>query len=88
MRSPVVSLMYPSMPAARRRSHSGAVRRHCHTMALHTGMPVTASQATVVSRWLVMEMAAMSRARMPACSTAWRMAYSVVCRICTASCST
>ena len=57
-------------------------------MALHTGMPVTASQATVVSRWLVMEMAAISAAVTPAWATAWRMANNVVCKICTASCST
>ena len=34
-------------------------------MALHTGMPVTASQATVVSRWLVMEMGGDIRRRHP-----------------------
>ena len=46
--------------AARRRA--AAVRRSCQTMALWTGSPVARSQTTVVSRWLVMPMAAMSRA--------------------------
>ena len=42
-----------------------AVRRHCHTMALYTGLPVSRSHTTVVSRWLVMPMAAMSRTDTP-----------------------
>ena len=48
-------------PAAGRRSP--AVRRSCQTMALWIGSPVSRSQTTVVSRWLVMPMAAMSRGR-------------------------
>ncbi len=35
------------------------VRRHCQTMALWMGRPVARSQSTVVSRWLVIPMAAM-----------------------------
>ena len=35
-----------------------AVRRSCQTMALWIGWPVLRSQTTVVSRWLVMPMAA------------------------------
>ncbi len=38
----------------------GAVRRHCHTMAFAMGSPVARSHTTVVSRWLVMPMAATS----------------------------
>ena len=37
-----------------------AVRRHCQTMALAMGRPVALSHRMVVSRWLVMPMAAMS----------------------------
>ena len=40
-----------------------AVRRSCQTMARCTALPVARSQTTVVSRWLVMPMAAMSFAR-------------------------
>ena len=50
--------------AARSSSQIAAVRRSCQTMALAIGRPVARSQTTVVSRWLVMPMAAMSaRAR-------------------------
>ena len=34
----------------------GAVRRHCHTMALYSGSPVSRSHTSVVSRWLVIPM--------------------------------
>ena len=37
-----------------------AVRRSCQTMARCTALPVARSQTTVVSRWLVMPIAAMS----------------------------
>ena len=47
-------------------SHSGTVRRHCHTMALNTGRPPARSQTIVVSRWLVMPMARTSAGPMPA----------------------
>jgi hypothetical protein len=39
-----------------------AVRRSCQTMALQIGCPVVRSQTTVVSRWLVIPMAATSAA--------------------------
>ena len=39
-------------------SQRAAVRRSCHTMARCSGRPVRRSQATTVSRWLVMPMAA------------------------------
>ncbi len=57
--SPVRSWMTWSKPSALRRSHIGAVRRHCQTMALANGWPVLRSHSNVVSRWLVMPMAAM-----------------------------
>ncbi len=58
-------------PAARARrasarSQIAAVRRSCQTMALWIGLPVARSQTIVVSRWLVMPMAAMSPAVTPA----------------------
>ena len=71
---PVVLWMYSSNPCAFSHSHSGAVRRHCQTIALQIGMPVSASQATVVSRWFVMLIAAMSSAVMSASCTACRIA--------------
>lgn len=42
------------------------VRRHCHTIALYTGSPVFLFQRSVVSRWLVMPMAAICPADTPA----------------------
>ena len=42
-----------------------AVRRHCQTMALWMGRPVSLSHRMVVSRWLVMPMAAMSAGAAP-----------------------
>ena len=41
------------------------MRRHCQTMALWMGLPVALSQRTVVSRWLVMPMAATSAGETP-----------------------
>ena len=46
----------PARAAPRRRR---AVRRSCQTMALWIGLPVARSQIMVVSRWLVMPIAAM-----------------------------
>jgi hypothetical protein len=43
-------------------AQNSAVRRSCQTMALWIGLPVVRSQTTVVSRWLVMPIAAMSAA--------------------------
>ena len=65
-----------------------AVRRHCHTMALQMGLPVSLSHRMVVSRWLVMPMPAMSAGSMPD----WAMT-SIITEYCEdqismASCST
>ena len=49
-----------SWPAARSSSQRSAVRRSCQTSARCSGRPVTRSQATTVSRWLVMPIAATS----------------------------
>ena len=51
-----------SWPSAFSFAQMSAVRRSCQTMARWIGLPVARSQTTVVSRWLVMPMAAMSLA--------------------------
>ena len=50
-----------SWPCWRSAAQASAVRRSCQTMALWIGLPVARSQTTVVSRWLVMPIAAMPR---------------------------
>ena len=54
-----------SCPASRSSAQSAAVRRSCQTMARPSGRPVARSQTSVVSRWLVMPIAARSAGRMP-----------------------
>ena len=66
----------------------GAVRRHCHTMALLTGSPVRRSHKMVVSRWLVMPTAAICLGSIWALSTASARARAVVAQISMGSCST
>ena len=68
-------------PAARSASQSGAVRRSCQTMAGATGAPVARSHSTVVSRWLVMPMAATSRAPTPALASTSCMTPDCVAQI-------
>ena len=53
-----------SRPAARSASQVSAVRRSCQTMALAIGVPLR-SQTIVVSRWLLMPMAATCAAFAP-----------------------
>src|SRR5882757_3646684 len=65
-----------------------SVRVSCHTMALQYGRPLRGSHTTVVSRWLVMPIAARSVAAMPAVRTAFWMATLVRSQISTGSCST
>ena len=60
--SPVRCRTRSSNPPAFSVSHRSAVRRSCHTIALQIGTPVVRSQTTVVSRWLVMPIAATSPA--------------------------
>ena len=57
-------------------------------MALETGFPVVLSHKIVVSRWLVIPMAAMSVGLRPLRSKASAMASSSVERISMGSCST
>ena len=54
MISPVLSRIISSRPLALRLLQYSAVRRSCHTIALQMGRPLSASQTTVVSRWLAM----------------------------------
>ena len=57
MTRPVRSRTSCSWPASRSSSQRSAVRRSCQTSALWTGSPVFGSQATTVSRWLVIPIA-------------------------------
>ena len=88
MRRPVLSVTTGPRPSAFSRSQRGAVRRHCQTMALWTGSPVRASHSMVVSRWLVMPMAAICLGSMWALSTASARARFSVAQISMGSCST
>ena len=65
-----------------------AVRRSCQTMALWMGWPVWRFHTTVVSRWLVMPMAATSRACRPAVASTSRAVASWVSHSSFGSCST
>ena len=56
-----MALTVSSRPWAFSASQSGAVRLHCHTTALATGLPVDLSQTRVVSRWFVMPIALICR---------------------------
>ena len=56
---PVLLLIRSVRPSLFRQSQNSDVRLSCHTMALYTGSPVSASHTMVVSRWLVIPIAAM-----------------------------
>ena len=88
MMRPVLARIVSSAPALASSAHSPAVRRSCHTIALCSGLPVWRSHSSVVSRWLVMPMAAMSRASMAILSKASRATVRCVARISQGSCST
>ena len=85
---PVCSVTVGSKPSALSLLHISEVRRSCQTMALCTGLPVLRSQTSVVSRWLVMPMAAMSSVPTPAFSMAARQVAAVVAQRSDGSCST
>jgi hypothetical protein len=57
-------------------------------MASWIGRPLSRSHRTVVSRWLVMPIAAMSAASSPALRMAARAVSRTVCQIASGSCST
>ena len=71
--------------AARQRA---AVRRSCHTIARWIGSPVARSQNSVVSRWLVMPIAAMLRPASSARPSTSRVVSSTVDHRSSGSCST
>ena len=54
-----------SAPSALSLAQVGGVRRSCQTMARWIGRPLARSQTSVVSRWLVMPIAAMSARQVP-----------------------
>ncbi|MNP83098.1 hypothetical protein D3C76_1819400 [compost metagenome] len=64
------------------------LRRHCQTMALWIGLPDCRSHTTVVSRWLVMPMAATSSKPMLAWARASTRVALWVAQISMGSCST
>ena len=88
MTSPVLARKASVRPLSFRLSQYSEVRRHCQTMARLTGSPLSLSQTMVVSRWLVMPMAAMLAAVAPMLSMAFLATSSCVSKISLASCST
>ena len=80
--------MGSTRPRSFRLSQYPAVRRHCQTIAGQTGRPVFLFQTTVVSRWLVMPMAAMSEADAPMFRMACWATSNCTDQISSASCST
>ena len=88
MTSPVFARTAGSAPVALSFSQTAEVRRSCQTMAFAMGRPVLRSQSSVVSRWFVMPMAAMSRASIPASAIAPPTAAPTLVQISSGSCST
>lgn len=88
MRRPVRSLTSLPWPCASSAVQRSAVRRSCQTMARWIAWPVRRSQTRVVSRWLVMPIAAISPARASARASACRQTDSVESQRSSASCST
>src|SRR6185369_9397410 len=88
MTRPVRSRTSDSRPRCFSASHAAAVRRSCQTIALAIGSPVARFQTTVVSRWLVMPIAAMPPAASPAFAIASRAVASCELQISFGSCST
>ena len=70
------------------RAQIGADTRLCQTIAGATGLPVAFSQRIVVSRWLVIPIAATPSAARPAESSTRRAQASCVRQMSSGSCST
>src|SRR3954463_6016687 len=85
---PVFAEIAGSWPSLLSRAQMSAVRRSCQTMARCTACPVARSHTTVVSRWLVMPIAAMSFAVTPAFCKASRQVEMVEVQMSSGSCST
>ena len=88
MISPVFAEIAGSWPSAFSLAQMSAVRRSCQTMARWIACPVARSHTTVVSRWLVMPIAAMSFAARPALLNASRQVAMVEVQMSSGSCST
>ena len=86
--SPVFLRMVSLQPFSFRESQYSAVRLHCQTMALYTGLPVALSHTMVVSRWLVMPIAAIWDASTPSLALASLITASWLAQISVGSCST
>ncbi len=84
--SPVRERTRSRCPCASSSAQRAAVRRSCQTIALAYGSPVVRSQATTVSRWLVMPIAATCSA--PTLSTTSSSVVITAVQISAASCST
>jgi hypothetical protein len=85
---PVRSLTSESSPASESLAQAAAVRRSCQTMARWIACPVLRSQTSVVSRWLVMPIAAISLPSIPAFAIASRQVASTLSQRSSGSCST
>ena len=88
MTSPVRSRTSRSWPAARSSSQRAAVRRSCQTSARCSGSPLAGSQATTVSRWLVIPIPSSRPPSTPAAAIASAATRRVTSQISPASCST
>ena len=85
---PVFAEIAGSWPSLLSLAQMSAVRRSCQTMARCTAVPVARSHTTVVSRWLVMPIAAMSFAVTLAFFSASRQVAIVEVQMSSGSCST
>ncbi|OPZ25365.1 MAG: hypothetical protein BWZ01_02512 [Deltaproteobacteria bacterium ADurb.BinA179] len=88
MISPVFSWKRGPCPPSFRSSQMGALRLHCHTMALCTGLRVSRSHNTVVSLWLVMPMPTISEGDADIFSRVRCIMATVVSQITSGLCST
>jgi hypothetical protein len=74
--------------SARSSRQRAAVRRSCQTIAGPTGRPESRRQTSVVSRWLAIPIASISRAAIPASASAAAAARSTLSQSVSGSCST
>ena len=85
---PVLLRIVSVSPFSLRESAYSEVLLHCHTIALYTGSPECLSHTTVVSRWLVIPIEAISDALAPTFARACLATSRIVDQISSASCST
>ena len=84
----MVFVISGSCPAALRVAQAAAVRRSCQTIAGAIARPVSRRQIRVVSRWLVMPMAAICAGSPPAWARASRKVATLWAKRSSGSCST